>query len=142
MSHWEGRAGKQSEQMGSLSDSAGISACRPAGPLKSRQTSPWEICSLLGAFIFDSWSSPCSPRPSTKSLPQPKAWASPLSRRGSWLKPQETTAANWCFQGPGHRSAGSPVAFSYHPSFGARRAEGNQDVGGSVWGNPVTTETH
>lgn len=51
-SHREGRARKQSERMGSVSLPAGISASRPAGPLKGRQLSPWEICRRLGAFAF------------------------------------------------------------------------------------------
>lgn len=69
MSHREGRAGKQSQQMGSESDPAGISACRPAGSLKSRQTSPWEVCSLLGAFVLGSRSSPLLTRASIKKTP-------------------------------------------------------------------------
>ncbi|XP_052612176.1 uncharacterized protein LOC128121491 [Peromyscus californicus insignis] len=96
---------------------------------------------LQPARCLDPWqASPCLPRPSTnRCLPQPEIKASPPSRRGSLLKPQETTASNWCFQGPVHQGTGSPVAFL--PTFLLESAEpGGTRARGSAFGQILSLQ--
>lgn len=145
MSHWEGRAGTRSKQMGSASP-AGISASCPTGPLKVRQTRPWEICSLLGALAFGS-----SP-PARLGQAQIAFQAGDYGFSSQPLlpavgdpcrSPRRLPASNWCLQGPGHQDTGSPVAFFAHPPFGALRTWGGIRARGSAVGQILLTpETH